>query len=100
MSAITGSMYRGIVNAHLHNGLNEYSMEYEFGFVYGGLFVLGYCQFIHEYVQTHHIDKILFLARDGDILIKFIRSYILRKLIMRLCLLVKIGSHKDGGLLF
>ena len=68
MSAITGSMYRGIVNAHLHNGLNEYSMEYEFGFVYGGLFVLGYCQFIHEYVQTHHIDKILFLARDGDIL--------------------------------
>lgn len=68
MSAITGSMYRGIVNAHLHNGLNSYSMEYEFGFVYGGLFVLGYCQFIHEYVSTHDIDKILFLARDGDIL--------------------------------
>lgn len=68
MSAITGSMYRGIVNAHLHNGLHEYSMEYEFGFVYGGLFVLGYCQFIHEYVRTHNIDKILFLARDGDIL--------------------------------
>lgn len=68
MSAITGSMYRGIVNAHLHNGLNEYPIEYEFGFIYGGLFVLGYCQFIHEYVRTHDIDKILFLARDGDIL--------------------------------
>lgn len=68
MSAITGSMYRGIVNAHLHNGLGQYSMAYEFGFVYAGLFVLGYCQFIHEYVRTHDIDKILFLARDGDIL--------------------------------
>lgn len=68
MSVITGSLYRGIVNAHLHNGLHEYSMEYEFGFVYGGLFVLGYCQFIHEYVHAHDIDKILFLARDGDIL--------------------------------
>ncbi len=68
MSAVTGSMYRGIVNAHLHNGLNQYSMAYEFGFIYGGLFVLGYCQFIHEYVKTHDIDKILFLARDGDIL--------------------------------
>ena len=68
MSAILGSMYRGIVNAHLHNGLNRYSMAYEFGFVYAGLFVLGYCQFIHEYVRTHQTDKILFLARDGDIL--------------------------------
>jgi HAD superfamily hydrolase (TIGR01549 family) len=68
MSVLTGSMYRGIVNSHLHNGLNQYSMTYEFGFVYGGLFVLGYCQFIHDYVKTHQVDKILFLARDGDIL--------------------------------
>lgn len=68
MAAISGSMYRGIVNAHIHNGLKEYSKEYEMGFIYGGPMVLGYCQFIHEYVRTHDIDKILFLARDGDIL--------------------------------
>lgn len=68
MSAVIGSMYRGTVNAHLHNGLDKYSVAYEFGFVYGGMFVLGYCQFIHEYVKTHSIDRILFLARDGDIL--------------------------------
>ena len=68
MSIITGSMYRGIVNAHIHNGLHNFSQEYELGFIYGGLFVLGYCQWIHEYVQNHDIDKILFLSRDGDIL--------------------------------
>lgn len=68
MSAISGSMYRGIVNAHIHNGLKCYSQEYELGYIYGGLFVLGYCQWIHEYVRTHEIDKILFLSRDGDIL--------------------------------
>lgn len=70
MSAIIGSMYRGITNAFLHNGLNEYSIEYEYGYIYGGLFVLGYCQFIHEYLKTSKVDKILFLARDGDILNK------------------------------
>lgn len=70
MSEITGSVYRGIVNAHIHNGLNEYSREYEYGFIYGGLFVTGYCQFIHEYVNTHGIQKILFLARDGYVLKK------------------------------
>lgn len=68
MSVVTGSRYRGIVNAHLHSGLEQYSPAYEFGFVYGGLFALGYCQFIHNYVIAHDIDKILFLARDGDIL--------------------------------
>lgn len=70
MSVITGGIYRGIVNAHIHNGLNSYSREYEYGYIYGGLFVTGYCQFIHQYVKEHGIDKILFLARDGDVLSK------------------------------
>ena len=68
MSYIVGSAYRGIVNNHLYNGLYSYSMEYEYGFVYGGLFVLGYCNFIHEYSKLHGIDKVLFLSRDGDII--------------------------------
>ena len=70
MSVITGGIYRGLVNAHIHNGLKEYIREYEFGYIYGGLFVTGYCQFIHEYAQKYKIDKLLFLARDGDILLK------------------------------
>lgn len=68
LSALTGSLYRGLVNAHLHNGLRVYSREYELGFVYGGLFAVGYCQFIHEYAGSHGIDRILFLSQDGDIL--------------------------------
>lgn len=70
MSVITGSVYRGLVNAHIHNGLQRYSREYEYGYIYGGLFVAGYCQFIHEYIKKNQVDKILFLARDGDVLSK------------------------------
>ena len=70
MSSITGSIYRGMVNAHIHNGLNEYSREYEYGYIYGGLFVTGYCQFIHDYVHRQKKDRVLFLARDGDVLMK------------------------------
>ena len=68
MSPIIGGAYRAIVNQYLYQGLYTYSMEYEYGFIYGGLFVLGYCQFIHKYCTSHKIDKILFLSRDGDIL--------------------------------
>ena len=68
MSFIVGSAYRGIVTNHLYNGVNEFSMEYEYGYIYGGLFVTGYCAFIHNYCKQHKIDKLLFLSRDGDIL--------------------------------
>lgn len=68
MSPVIGGAYRGIVNNHLYCGLQTYSLEYEYGFIYGGLFVLGYCFFIHEYCRKNGIDKLLFLSRDGDIL--------------------------------
>lgn len=68
MSPMVGSAYRGIVDNHIYCGLQEYSMEYEYGFIYGGLFVLGYCSFIHDYCGMNSVDKILFLSRDGDIL--------------------------------
>ena len=68
MSAIIGSMYRGLVNIRLHSQCEIYPMLYEYGYVYGGLLALGYCQFIHRFVREHGITRILFLARDGDIL--------------------------------
>lgn len=70
MSAIVGSAYRGIVNSHLHNGANSFSQLYEYGFVYSGIFSLGYCNFIHKLKREQNADKILFLARDGDLLRK------------------------------
>lgn len=68
MSPVIGGAYRGIVNHSLYSGLCSHSIEYEYGFVYGGLFAVGYCRFIHDYVKDHGIDRVLFLSRDGDIL--------------------------------
>lgn len=70
MSGIMGSIYSAIVNNYLHCGINTYTEEYEFGFIYGGMFVVGYCQYIHRYVAQNHVDKILFLARDGGVIQK------------------------------
>lgn len=67
MSEIISSTYAGIVNTHIHNGVHTYSPYYEYGFIYGGLYVLGYCRWIGEYVKLHNIDRVWFLSRDGDI---------------------------------
>lgn len=67
LSVIMGSIYRGIVNARIYGG-GQYSKDFELGYIYGGMFVLGYCQFIHRYITEHPMDKLLFLSRDGYIL--------------------------------
>lgn len=68
MSPVIGGAYRGIVNNRLYRGGSACSPEYEYGFIYGGLFVLGYCHFIHEYCCRNGVEKLLFLSRDGNIL--------------------------------
>lgn len=67
MSEFTGAVYRGIVNTHLYNGTKYFDIPYEFGFTYGGLYVLGYCCWIHKYAKKNGIEKVLFLSRDGEI---------------------------------
>ena len=67
MSELVGSAYAGIVNTHLHNGIKTYSPYYEYGFIYGGLYILGFCNWIHKKAKKEGIDKVLFLSRDGDI---------------------------------
>ena len=73
MDPLIFSIYCGIINGYLHCGFYQKSPEFEFGFIYGGLFVTGFCQFIKDYVTAHSTDKILFLARDGEILEKAYR---------------------------
>lgn len=67
MTELVGSAYAGIVNNHLHNGIKKYDAYYEYGFIYGGIYVFGFCNWLHEKAQKEGVEKILFLARDGAI---------------------------------
>ena len=69
-TTVQGSVYAGIVNAHLYNGLNKECENpyFEYGYVYGGILTLGFCQWLQEVVQKENVDKILFLARDCKII--------------------------------
>ncbi|MBD5080721.1 MAG: HAD-IA family hydrolase [Ruminococcaceae bacterium] len=69
-SAIIGSAYGGIVNTKYHCGLEKLPSLYEYGYGYSGIFVFGYCNFIRKIRLETGADKVLFLARDGDLLQK------------------------------
>ncbi len=75
MSNLTLSTYAGLVNAYLHNGLNKYPFFYEYGFVYGGIYMCGFCNWLDQKAKSEGIDKIIFLSRDGDICQKMYDKY-------------------------
>lgn len=69
-TTIQGSVYAGIVNAFLYNGFSNPCKNpyFEYGYVYGGILTLGFCQWLNSTVQHEKADKILFLARDCKII--------------------------------
>ena len=46
----------------LHSWTDPYE---DLGYIMGGPFAVGYCQFIHEESQKEGIDNLLFVSRDG-----------------------------------
>ena len=67
---LADSIYRGIVATHINNGLMKKSLSYQFGYIYGGILVYGYCEYINDFCKKNQVDKIIWLSRDGYILKK------------------------------
>ncbi|EOW9231513.1 HAD-IA family hydrolase [Vibrio cholerae] len=75
ISSLISSGYAGVINQKLHTTHEVFSPHYEFGYIYGGLFLYGYCNHIDKFAKSNNVDKILFLSRDGDALIKGYQKY-------------------------
>lgn len=74
MSPCIGSAYQAVVNIKMHSGAfdskEEKELPYQYGYTCGGILILGYVTWIHEQAVKEHMDKILFIARDGWIMKK------------------------------
>ena len=65
MSPIIRSAYSGLINMKLYNGDIVNLPAYNFGYKYGGVLQLGFCEFIRKIANEKRADKILFFSRDG-----------------------------------
>lgn len=68
-------MYKGVVNNYLYNGTCQDSARESFSFLYAGPIVVGYCEYINEFMKNHNLDKILFMARDMNIFYKMYNKF-------------------------
>lgn len=67
-SIVVSSVVGGIKNVQLHNGIKKMEPLEEFGYNYFGEVHVGYCQWLERFAQEKHIDKFLFVSRDGYLL--------------------------------
>lgn len=74
MSVLCGSVYAALVNTTLMNGLPQ-DPYYEYGYAYVGYLVVGFLQWIDRLVRTESIDKLLFVARDMDVVYRAYQLY-------------------------
>lgn len=75
MVSLASSFYKGLVNARLHCGVPCGSGCYQYGYAYGGIMAMGYCQYLERLAQKEGIDQFLFVARDGFVLNKIYGSF-------------------------
>ena len=72
---IAASFYRAVIQTNMNNGLWEKDIYYSHGYRVGGILAVGYCKFLNEIVKKKNIDKILFCARDCDIIYKIYEQF-------------------------
>lgn len=64
-----GSVYSGIINSELYNGcFTDHTIQYMYGYVYGGLLTLGFCQWLNDLFNSTGSEHILFLGRDCKVI--------------------------------
>ena len=63
----TLSLYSGIVNNFLYNGIYDGEIKTDFTFCYAGIITSAFCEWINSFVKQNNCDKILFLGRDMDV---------------------------------
>ena len=67
LTSPTSSVYKGIVNNYMYNGLADNPPREDFGFIYAGITVCGFCDWLNRFAEEKGAEKLLFLSRDMDI---------------------------------
>lgn len=70
MNNLQGSFYRALINNTMNNGMWDHSLYYSHGFRTGGILTTLFCQWLNAKAHRDRVDKILFCARDCDIIYK------------------------------
>lgn len=73
--SIGESIANSVINNEVFNGVSEMNEFQRHGFIYGGKLVAGFCRWLNQEGNLRGVDKLLFLARDADVIHKCYNKY-------------------------
>ena len=76
LESIAGNFYRGLMNNRLASGnFVDENIYFTHGWRVGGILTAGFCQFVDQLAKSQNAEKILFCARDCDVIFKAYRQF-------------------------
>jgi HAD superfamily hydrolase (TIGR01549 family) len=69
------SVYKGIINNYMYCGAYANTAREDFGFIYAGITVSGFCEWVNNFTRNNNLEHIVFFARDMDIFYKMYRKH-------------------------
>lgn len=72
---LTTSVKNALINNEIHNGITEMDSLEQYGFIYGGSLVAGFCDYIERVDKEYHFDSLIFLSRDAKVFYDNYREY-------------------------
>ena len=77
-----GSVYSGIVNSVIYGqNISNWTVYKRYGFIYGGILTLGFCQWLNRLTENNSFEKIIFLGRDCKIIKEIFEEYYNNKIL-------------------
>lgn len=68
MSDITHDLYKSIISQHMYCGQYIHSIQYEVGFIYYGIFMVGFANWIKNQIEKNNYETVLFLEETSDLI--------------------------------
>lgn len=69
------SVANALINIEIHNGIHLMNDHQQYGYIFGGMLITGFCHWLNDVAHDKKIDKFLFLARDADIMYQCYNKY-------------------------
>ena len=64
---LTRSVKNALINNEVHNGITDMSPLEQYGFIYGGSLVAGFCDYLERIAREYRFDSMIFLSRDARV---------------------------------
>ncbi|MDO4278995.1 MAG: hypothetical protein Q4C69_09220 [Lachnoclostridium edouardi] len=104
MSTANEDLYSFIINTTLHSGMQKYTFLYEYGFIYGGIYLAGVSSWMNHHIKSLKFSEAWIMYNDGEIYDNYFSLFYpeihIKKFLWSHMTYIKFASINDSKIFF